>query len=554
MSTESTVASSPTPPASAKESPWRADILSGFLVFLIALPLCLGIATASGFPTLSGIITAIIGGLLVTFLGGAPMTIKGPAAGLIVIALGAMTDFGAEAAAQHLDPSMGYRWALATITVAGVIQAGLGLAKAGKLGDAFPTTVVHGMLAAIGIIIISKQAHAVFGVAPTATTPISLYEELPHSISVMNPAIFLIGVVSLAILFTWPLIKNPMVKKVPAPLVVLLVGIPLGMLLGVSGGESTHYSFLGHDYAFAPRHLVTINGTLRDAITFPDFSMITSTLSMRYIVMFTLVGSIESLLSGKAIEQLDPLRRASDLNRDLLGVGIGNAIAGMLGGLPMIAEIVRSSANLNNGAQTRMANFFHGLFLLAFVILAPALIHLIPSAALAAMLCYTGTRLASPTEFKKTFQIGGEQLVIFLVTIAGCVGEDLLVGVALGIVTKLVFHVVNGAPVGSLFSAKPEVKVTGDTATVTLHGSALFSNYLGIKGSIEKQSAQKHVIVDVGDCRLVDHTVMEHFHELEKLYPEIGRSFHVRGLDSHKGLSDHPQAARKKLASLAAAA
>lgn len=549
MSSETTApASAPSP--STSESPWRADILSGFLVFLIALPLCLGIATASGFPTLSGIITAIIGGVLVTFLGGAPMTIKGPAAGLIVIALGAITDFGAVASAQHLDPSMGYRWALATITVAGVLQALLGLAKAGKLGDAFPTTVVHGMLAAIGIIIIAKQSHAVLGVAPTATTPFGLYEELPHSISVMNPAIFLIGVVSLAVLFAWPQIKNRTVKKVPAPLVVLLVGIPLGMLLGVSGGDSTHYSFLGHDYTFAPRHLVTINGTLRDAITFPDFSMITSSLSMRYIVMFTLVGSIESLLSGKAIEQLDPLRRASDLNRDLLGVGIGNALAGLLGGLPMIAEIVRSSANLNNGAKTRMANFFHGLFLLAFVLLAPGLIHLIPSAALAAMLCYTGTRLASPSELRKTLAIGSEQLVIFLVTIAGCVGEDLLVGVALGIATKLVFHVVNGAPVGSLFSAKPEAKVTGDTATIALHGSAVFSNYLGIKSSIEKQSGQKHVIVDVSDCRLVDHTVMEHFHELEKLYPEIGRSFHVRGLETHKSLSDHPQAARKKPGSL----
>lgn len=548
MSTET---AAPAPAPASAVSPWRADILSGFLVFLIALPLCLGIARASGFPILSGLITAIIGGILVTFIGGAPMTIKGPAAGLIVIALGAITDFTAEATAHGLTGDaathQGYQWALATITVAGGIQAVMGLAKAGKLGDSFPTSVVHGMLAAIGIIIIAKQMHAVFGVTPTATTPFALYLELPHTLSVMNPAIFLIGATALAILFGWPFIKQPLIKKIPAPVVVLLVSIPMGMVLGLAGGADAHYSFLGHDHTFAPGHLVNIQGSLADAITFPDFSAITQSISIRYIVMFTLVGSIESLLSAKAIESLDPLRRKTDLNRDLLGVGIGNALCGMLGGLPMIAEIVRSSANLNNGAQTRMANFFHGCFLLAFVMIAPGLIHLIPSAALAAMLCYTGTRLAAPTEFAKTYKIGGEQLIIFLVTIVGCVGEDLLVGVLMGIVTKLAIHVINGAPIGALFSAKPEVKVTDDTATITLHGAALFSNYIGIKAKIEAQTA-KHVILDVSDCRLVDHTVMEHVHELESAFEASGRTIHLRGLDTHKGLSDHPMAARKKSA------
>ncbi len=552
MSLESRSPAPVTGAGASQRSPLRADVLSGFFVFLVALPLCLGIATASGFPTLSGVITAVVGGLLVTFLGGAPMTIKGPAAGLIVIALGAITDFGAEASAQHLDPTMGYRWALATITVAGTIQAGLGLARAGKLGDLFPSTVVHGMLAAIGVIIVAKQAHTLFGVAPTATEPLALYAELPHTLSAMNPAILLIGVVSLIILFVWPHLRVPGAKKVPAPLVVLLVAVPLGMALGVSGGEHSHYALLGHDYSFATRHLVTIQGTLGDAITFPDFSMIASSLSLRYVVMFTLVGSIESLLSAKAIEQLDPLRRPTDLNRDLLGVGIGNVLAGLLGGLPMIAEIVRSSANLNHGAASRMSNFFHGLFLLAFVLLAPGLIHLIPSAALAAMLCYTGLRLASPAEVRRTFAIGSEQLAVFLVTVAGCVAADLLVGVALGIATKLALHVVNGAPVRAILSARPETKVVGDTAIIQLHGAALFSNYLGIKASIEAQSDTKHVVVDLTDCRLVDHTVMEHFHEMERLFTERDRTFHVRGLDTHTRLSDHPQAARKKLVSLRA--
>ncbi len=543
----------PAAPATASPgSPWRADILSGFLVFLIALPLCLGIARASGFPVLSGLITAIIGGILVTFIGGAPMTIKGPAAGLIVIAVGCISGLTAEAAATGLDATaaglQGYRWTLAVITVSGAIQALMGAMKAGKLGDFFPTTVVHGMLAAIGLIIIAKQAHVMMGIAmPPTLEPIQAYAALPHSFAHMNPTAFAIALASLTILYGWLFIKNPTVKRIPAPLVVILVAVPLGYFLDISSvtdhtdtSTSVHYG----------GGLVTITGSLLSAITFPDFSHITNSTSLYYIAMFVGVGSIESLLSAKAIESLDPLRRPTDLNRDLLGVGIGNTLCGLLGGLPMIAEIVRSSANLNNGAQTKMANFFHGVFLLAFVAAAPQLIHLIPSAALAAMLVYTGTRLASPQEFARTYKIGAEQLIIFVVTALGCVGVDLLAGVAMGIVTKFAIHLINGTPIGGLFSARPEVTVSDDTATITLHGAAIFSNYLGIKSKIAAQTAT-HVIVDVSDCKLVDHTVMEHIHELEGAYKAKGRSIAFRGLDAHKGLSSHPMAARKKTAAAA---
>lgn len=538
--------SSATPPTGQQPpkfegNPWTADLLSGFLVFLIALPLCLGISTASGFPALAGVITAIIGGLLVTFIGGQPMTIKGPAAGLIVIALGAVTELG-----DGVDGSLvGYRRALAAIVVAGVIQAALGLMRAGKLGDLAPASVVHGMLAAIGIIIIAKQMNGVFGVTPHAREPFALYAELPQTISHLNPAITLIGLVSITILFAWPLIKHPVVKKIPSQMVVLLVAIPLGLYFGL--GQEHTVSVLGSDATVGPNYLVTIRGSLAQAITFPDFSVITSATSIRYIVMFSMVGTIESLLSAKAIDALDPYRRKSDLNRDVLAVGIGNILAGLLGGLPMISEIVRSSANINNRAASKYANFFHGAFLLALVATAPFLIHMIPSAALAAMLCYTGTRLAAPSEFRGTYRVGREQLVIFLVTMAGCVGVDLLVGVGLGIVTKFVIHLIHGAPLASLFSARPEVKVDeeSDTTTLSLHGAALFSNYLPVKSRLEAATT-KHVIVDVSDCRVVDHTVMERFHEMERAFAEQNRKLVVRGLDAHQGLSDHPMAARRK--------
>ena len=540
-----------TPPAGTPEdpapraSPWRADIISGFLVFLIALPLCLGISTASGFPALSGIITAIVGGLVVTFLGGAPMTIKGPAAGLIVIALGAVTDLG-----DGVDGSLvGYQRTLAVIVVAGVLQAALGLFKAGKLGDFFPASVVHGMLAAIGILIIGKQLHFVFGVAPTAREPLALIAELPHSLMNFNPEVLFIAALSLLILYGWPLIRNPLIRKVPAPLVVIALSIPLAHFFDFA--DEHHYTFLGSDYADAPRLLVTISGSLASAITHPDFTRLLDATSLRYVVMFTLVGSIESLLSAKAIESLDPEKRRSNLNRDLVGVGIGNVIAGLLGGLPMIAEIVRSSANLNNGAKTRYANFFHGLFILMFVVSVPRLLHMIPVAALAAMLVYTGTRLASPAEFARTWKVGREQLLIFVTTIVVTVATDLLVGVAAGIALKLLVHRVNGAPFRSLFRANVGVRIAGASARLTIHGSAVFSNYLGIKAKIDAQTAHL-IIVDLRQCAVVDHTVMEKLHETARALAAEGRRLSIRGLDDHRGLSLHPMAARKSIAPPAA--
>jgi MFS superfamily sulfate permease-like transporter len=542
-------ATATTPPATTTESPWRADILSGFLVFLIALPLSLGIASASGFPTLSGIITAIIGGIVGAFAGGAPMTIKGPAAGLIVIALGAITDLTADSGG---DNGLGYHRALAVIVVASVIQAFAGAARLGKLGDLAPTSVVHGMLTAIGVIIIGKQAHIAMGVSPHAREPIQQYLELPTTLTHMNTTVAIVGAVGVAILFAWPLIKHPMIKKIPGPLVVLLVSVPLGIVLGFEGIHDNAPP--GHPLAPGAVHygngLVTITASLFGSLAFPDFSMITSGTSIRYVVMFLLVGSIESLLTAKAIASIDPQRRPVDLNRDLLGVGICNTICGLAGGLPMISEVVRSSANLNNGAKTRMANFFHGVFLLAFVAAAPMVIHMIPNAALAAMLVYTGTRLAHYKELTKTFSVGKEQLVIFLVTAAGCVGIDLLAGVAMGIALKFVIHLVNGAPIGSLFSARPEVKATEDEATITLHGAAIFSNYLGVKAAIVAQTA-KSVVVDVSDCKLVDHTTMENLHELEGAFAAQGRKLHLRGLDAHRSLSEHPMSARKRAAAVA---
>jgi len=268
-------------------------------------------------------------------------------------------------------------------------------------------------------------------------------------------------------------------------------------------------------------------------------------IGLKYIVMFSLIGSLESILSAKAVDQIDPWRRKTNLDRDLLAVGIGNTLAAFIGGLPMISEIVRSKANIDNGARTRFANLFHGTFLLLFVALVPALINRIPLAALAAMLVFTGFRLASPQEFMHMYRIGREQLVVFVATIVGVLATDLLVGIGIGIAVKAIIHVFNGAPVGSLFKSSIRVD-DGAGATVTVHRSAVFSTWITLKKRIGALKESPKVVVDLSDTALVDHTVMANLHELEQEFKENQRELVITGLDGHRTFSGHPQAARKR--------
>jgi MFS superfamily sulfate permease-like transporter len=517
---------------------WKSDMLSGFLVFLIALPLCLGISMASGFPPVAGIFTAIIGGMVVSFFGGSNLTIKGPAAGLIVIALGAVEEFGKG------DAMLGYKLTLAVIVAAGVFQIIFGILKSGILSDFFPSAAVHGMLAAIGIIIGAKQIHTLVGMKPTSKETLGLIAEIPKSIMNMNPEIAIIGVVSLLILFIMPLFKNKYIKMIPAPLIVILVAIPLGHLFNL---EFEHkYLFLAnHEYTIGPRFLVTLPENLFAAITFPDFSQITSLISIKYIVMFALVGTLESLLSSKAIDTLDPYSRKSNMNRDLLGVGVGNTLAGLIGGLPMISEIVRSSANINNGGRTWWSNVFHGMFLLIFVALFPMLIHQIPLSALAAMLIFTGYRLASPKEFYKTYKIGAEQLLIFVVTILITLSTDLLIGIAAGIAIKLVLHFMNGLPPKYAFKPLFTVTTNHDDFTIDVFHSAVFSNFIKLKKSLDSLPRGKNITIDFSNTKLIDHTVMENLHHYKHDYEKNGGTFELSGLENHIPLSDHPLASRK---------
>ncbi len=529
----------------------KYDLTSGFLVFLIALPLCLGISVACGYPPIAGIFTAIIGAVLTTFISDSELTIKGPAAGLIVIAIGCINDFGGPGNADA------YKAALAIGVAAAVLQILFGLFRAGILGEFFPISAVHGMLAAIGVIIIIKQIPLALGVIGAKGEPLEMLREMPKYLAEANPAIAAIGIVSLLIMFVWPVVskKAGPLKFIPAPMVVLLAAVPMGMAFDLLHQHS--YQLQGHQYQLSDQYLVNMPDRvfgMFDDITFPNFAALSQPRAWKWVMMFFVIGSLESLLSAKAIDLLDPWKRKTNLDRDMVAVGVGNLVAASVGGLPMISEIVRSKANIDNGARTRFADFWHGVFLLLCVALIPTVLHRIPLAALAAMLVYTGYRLAHPTEFVHVWKIGKEQLAIFVTTLVAVLATDLLIGIAIGILLKMIIHVSNGVPLRSLFKPYIEVQEVDDnTSLILARESAVFSNWIPFKRQIEQIGLvqRRNVIVDLSDTVLVDHSVMEKLEEMERDFEQEGLKFEVRGLDALQPLADSAHAARKRgLASL----
>lgn len=535
----------------------KNDLASGFLVFLIALPLCLGISLASGYPAIAGVFTAIVGALLTTFLSNSELTIKGPAAGLIVIVAGCIESFGGDGALGGFsDADMSaYRMALAVGVAAAVLQIIFGLKKGGVLGEFFPLSAVHGMLAAIGVIIIIKQIPVALGVQGKGE-PLEMLKEIPHYLHEMNPLIALIGLVGVVIMFLWPLVQKrvPFFKAIPGPMIVLLVTIPMGMKFDLLHEHT--YSFHGHTYSVGESFLVNMPDRvfgMFDYITTPDFSVFTGSHlgeAVKWTLMFFIIGTLESLLSAKAVDVIDPEKRKTNLNRDLTAVGAANLVASFVGGLPMISEIVRSRANIDNGAKTRFADMWHGVFLLLCVALIPTLLHRIPLAALAAMLIFTGFRLAHPKEFKHVYKIGPEQLLIFIATLVGVLATDLLIGILIGIGVKIAIHLINGVPISSLLKTNTVIsEVDASTVSIRTTAPAVFTNWIGFRNQVVDNGLvkKKNVNLDLSSCPLIDHSVMEKLHELEADFQTAGLKLNISGLNVHSPLSAHELAARKRM-------
>lgn len=520
---------------------WRKDIAAGFLVFLIALPLCLGVAVASGFPPMAGILSAIVGGLLVSRINGSHVTITGPAAGLIVVIFSAVQSLG------QGDAMAGYRYTLAAIVVAAVAQILLGVYKAGRLAAFFPASVVHGLLAAIGIIVMAKQLPVMMGVKTEAGTVLSGIAQLPHALAYFIPETAFIALVGMGILIGWPRIGNRFLRKIPAPILVIASGMVLGQVFDLAHIRPGEDFRVPKDLIIGPEFLVSIPDSLWASLYFPDFSKIGTFAFWESVLAIALVGSLETLLSAAAIDKLDPHKRYSDLNRDLRAVGIGNALAGSIGGLPMITEIVRSSANIDSGARTGWSNFFHGGFLLLFVMAFPRAIDTIPLASLAALLVHTGFRLASPQAFAKSLDLGREQLALFVLTIAGVLATNLLAGVLIGIAAKLAIHVGRGVSLKSLLTISYRLERTApDICVIRVSGSAIFSNFIALKSEVAELPDGKTLIFDLSDAYLIDHTVMEFIDRYRQDYIERGGRCEIHGLARHEPYAEHELAARKQ--------
>lgn len=397
-----------------------SDLSAGFYVFLLALPLSLGIAEASGFPAVMGLITAAVGGLLTSWVTGSELSIKGPAAGLIVIVLGAVTELGG------FGTSGAWLWVLMAIFVSGVAQVFFGLMKWGKYVNVVPIAAIQGMLAAIGVVILSKQLYIMLGIPAVDSQgnvivkPLALLWNLKYGLKNTQFDIFIIGIWSLAIVWGWSFIKNKVLKAIPSPLVVLLTVVPLGFYFDIP-----ELNKLGFDIQWSELF------QWRLVFQAPKSWM----LFFKYVALFALIGSLESLLTVNAIQPMNP-EMIPNKDKDLIAIGLGNIVASILGGLPMISEVARSTANIQNGAKTKWSNVFHGGFILLFLLFSTYFNHLIPLSALSALLVMVGVRLANPKVLLDLHREGWGHIGAFMATLIGSLTLDLLWGLAMGTLVK----------------------------------------------------------------------------------------------------------------------
>jgi len=475
------------------------DIPASIVVFLVAVPLCLGIALASLPPEyigpflFSGVIAGIIGGIIVGSISGSPLGVSGPAAGLAVIVYAAIEDLGA------------FDIFLLAVFIAGILQILLGFMKAGVIGLYFPSSVIKGMLAGIGIIIIKKEIPYALGSSNTDSFA-GMFDSLSNGAT-------LITIVSLAILVLW---EQPFMKKInifkiiQGPLVVVLTGIGLGAFF-----SSNKELALG-DGTFVDIPVLNSLSEINTLFTLPDFSQFGNTQVYVVAVTIAIVASLETLLCVEATDKLDPHKRVTPTNRELVAQGAGNMVSGLIGGLPITQVIVRSSANIQSGGQTKMAAILHGVLLLACALLIPSYLNMVPLASLAAILFVVGYKLAKPSLFADMFSKGLQMFIPFVVTIVGIVLTDLLIGIGLGMAVAIVMSKWGN------FSQPFTTEENAENFKISLSENVTFANKAGIHKALNAVAPKTTIIVDGSACKNVHPDIIEIIHTFKSNAIEKG--------------------------------
>ncbi len=476
---------------------WRNDLPASIVVFLVALPLCLGIALASGAPLFAGVIAGVVGGVLVGSLSGSHLMVSGPAAGLTAIVVAAIASLGS------------FQAFLAAVVIGGAVQLVLAVMRAGVLGYYFPSSVIKGMLAAIGLILVLKQIpHAVgydvdfegdetFLQANAENT----FTAVLHALQRLEPGAVLISLVGLALLFVWD--KTPLknVRLLPAQLTVVLLGVALDIACAAAQPA----------WKLDASHLVTLPipaqlADYADYFAFPDWSALSRGDTWRVGVTLGVVASLESLLSLEATDRLDPYKREAPANRELFAQGAGNIVSGLIGGLPVTGVIVRSAANVDAGARTKLSAILHGLLLAAAVVSIPALLNHIPLASLAAILIFTGFKLAHPKIWSSMWRQGSSQFLPFALTIVAILLTDLLVGIGIGLALGLLFILFEHSrqPCYEIVSPKGAV-----LTRVRLNEQVSFLSKATLAKLFERLEPGSRIELDGSQCRHVHHDVLE---------------------------------------------
>lgn len=495
----------------------RHDLPAGLSVFLVALPLCLGIALASGAPLYAGLLSGIIGGLVVSLVSGSQLAVSGPAAGLTTIVAASIISLG------------DYKVFLLAVMVAGLFQLLLGLLKLGVIANYFPSSVIKGMLAAIGIILILKQIPLALGY----DKPDFWRASLSHIFSSENflvkvnnfnhettrGAIF-ITVISLIVLVLLQLPSSKKLKVIPAPLLVVVIGIVTNSILA---NTAFHFSL-------RQTQLVNIPSNIFSNITFPDFTKLFSNTEIwKDGIIIGMLATLETLLCIEAIDKLDKRNRITPVNRELIAQGIGNMSCGLLGAIPITAVVVRGSANVDAGGRTKLSAFTHGLFLLLAVLLVPFLLNKIPYASLAAILLITGYNLTKPKLFRNMWSLGWKQFIPFILTIIVILSTDLLIGVSIGLLVSIYFIIQN--------NFRAEYKITKtlhngiETEYIKLNSDVTFLNKVKLRKALDDVPDNSVLTIDGSESNFIDYDILEIISEYENKARDRHIELHLIGIE-----------------------